>query len=133
MIPIQGPGPGGLAVLVADDNETLRLAISAMLRVLGHRVDCVGDGLEAVRAACERAYDVVFLDVQMPEMGGIEAAAWLRRSPPRGACPRLVGMSGDAGEREQARVAGMDDFLAKPILARDVARVLVGHDADRPG
>lgn len=123
---------GGLRILVADDNETLRLAVSAMLRILGHRIDSVRDGREAVDAAARGDYDVVLLDLQMPVMDGIEAAGVMSRRRTPGASPRLIGMSGNAREQEWARAAGMDHFLAKPVRVRDLARVLGGSPSGPP-
>jgi CheY-like chemotaxis protein len=113
-----------LRILLVDDNEVLLTAIRGMLRVLGHTADVARNGREALEAASRRAYDVVLLDVQMPEMGGFEAARRLRRDAPTGNPPRIVGFSGERADPELYLAAGMDDFLVKPVRSGDLVRVL---------
>src|SRR5262245_56694152 len=88
-----------LRILLADDNVGLRTAIGRLLEGLGHSVEAVPDGREAVAAAARRDYDLAILDVQMPGMGGFEAARALRRGGPGGRAPRIVGLSGDPQDR----------------------------------
>jgi CheY-like chemotaxis protein len=87
---------------------------------LGIACDVVANGLEAVTRASETAYDVVLLDLQMPEMDGIEAARRLRRLP---APPWLVAVTADvfADRRAECREAGFDDFVSKPLTVDDLA------------
>jgi len=113
-----------LRILVADDNEMLRVAIRGLLRNLGHAVEVVANGREAVEAAAHDDYDLVFLDIQMPEMGGFEAARLCRQENTRGQPPRIVGLSGEPEDRETYAAAGMDDFLVKPIRLTDLVHVL---------
>jgi CheY-like chemotaxis protein len=110
---------------VADDNEVLLAAVRGLLRLMGHSPDVARNGREALEAAARNRYDVVLLDVQMPEMGGFEAARTLRRDDPSGTPPRIIGLSGECADRESYAAAGMDDFLIKPVRRRDLARVLV--------
>jgi CheY-like chemotaxis protein len=84
---------------------------------LGYAVDIVGNGEEAVAAVERQVYDVVFLDVRMPVLDGLEAARVLRRRWPGDSCPRLVVCSANAAEedRQEARAAGFDDVVPKPM------------------
>jgi CheY-like chemotaxis protein len=113
-----------LEILVADDHEFLRAAMRGLLRGLGHCVDVVTNGREAIEAAAHRDYDVIFLDVQMPEMGGFEAALVLRQTCPDGDRTRIIGVSGEEDCEESIVAAGMDAFLLKPVRLGDLMRIL---------
>jgi CheY-like chemotaxis protein len=113
-----------LEILVADDHELLRAAMRGLLRSLGHSVDVVTNGREAIEAAKSRDYDVIFLDVQMPEMGGFEAAQALRRTGFDGDRTRIIGVSGQGDCEESIVAAGMDAFLVKPVRLGDLVRIL---------
>ncbi len=113
-----------LKILLVDDNEVLLTAIRGLLRLMGHITDVARNGREALEATSHNAYDVVMLDVQMPEMGGFEAARSLRQDYPSGTPPRIIGFSGESSDRESYAAAGMDDFLVKPVRPGDLARVL---------
>ncbi|MCC6849876.1 MAG: response regulator [Deltaproteobacteria bacterium] len=110
-----------LGVLVAEDNAVNRNVIRQMLERLECAVDVVPGGREAVAAVQARSYDVVFMDVQMPGMDGLEAARTIRRLEASGATAgsrvAIVALTAHAleGQRERCLTAGMDDFLAKPI------------------
>lgn len=118
---------GPLRILVADDDELIRAATRGLLQRLGYSVDVVTDGRQAVEAASCRRFDVVLLDVQMPGMDGMQAAARLRGE--HGAdCPRIIGVSGESEERESYEAAGMDGFLVKPIRLADLVLAIERHD-----
>jgi CheY-like chemotaxis protein len=129
--PIRPPGRT-LSVLVAEDNLINQEVARAMLTRRGHSVDFVGDGRAAVDAALKKDYDVVLMDIQMPELDGLEATQLIRgRKPaPR---PRIVALTANVlpGERERCLQSGMDAYLAKPYSARDFFAVLEG-DAHEP-
>jgi CheY-like chemotaxis protein len=114
----------GLRILLAEDEEMLRIALQGLLRLMGHVTDAVRNGREALDAAMVTPYDVVLLDVQMPEMGGYEAATRIRNDLPQRFMPRIVGLSGEPQERDVYASAGMDAFLAKPVRWSDLAGVL---------
>ena len=85
---------------------------------MGHRADVAANGLEAIDAIERQPYDLVLMDVQMPEMGGLEATAAVReRERHTGGHARIVAMTAHAmaGDRERCVAAGMDDYLSKPI------------------
>ncbi|WP_143760701.1 response regulator [Actinosynnema mirum] len=111
----------GLRVLVAEDNEVNRLVAVEMLTALGHRVDVVPDGEQAVAAVRGEHYDAVLMDCQMPVLDGYRATERIRAlTPPRGSVPVIaLTASALASDAQRCREAGMDDFLSKP-LRRDV-------------
>jgi len=146
------PASGGLhRILVADDNETNRLVALGMLEKLGYAADAVSNGREALHALHNRRYDLVLMDVQMPEMDGLEATQEIRRreknresvfvdresiqktnGDTRTAIPErripIIAMTAHAmkGDRQRCLDAGMDDYLSKPIDAAELHRVISG-------
>ena len=97
-----------------------------MLRWLRCEADTVNNGREAVEAVRVREYDLIFMDVLMPVMDGLEATRRIREERPIGTGPRIVAMSADTmpEDREICFSAGMDDFLAKPLDVDALIRVL---------
>jgi CheY-like chemotaxis protein len=89
----------------------------ALLARLGYRADVAGNGLEALESVARQPYDLVLLDIQMPEMDGIEAAQAIRKKLGE-RCPVLVALTANAfhGAREEYLAQGFDDYLSKPIL-----------------
>jgi CheY-like chemotaxis protein len=112
-------------ILIADDNEVLRVALRGLLRAQGHSVQAVADGREAIEAAAVGDFDLVFMDIQMPRMGGYEAATLIRRARPADS-PRIIGISAAGEERPTQAASGMDDFLLKPVRIEDLLRVMRG-------
>ena len=120
-----------LQVLVAEDHVVNQRVVTRLLQHLGHRADVVGNGLEALEAVSRQRYDVVLMDIQMPELDGIQAArAIVQQRGPQG-LPRIIAMTANAmpGDREACMAAGMDGYLAKPIELRDLADAL-GRSGD---
>lgn len=105
-----------LRVLVAEDNPVNQTLALAVLRRLGITADAVSDGRQAVQAACLRTYDVVLMDVQMPELDGIEATLAIRALPAGPSRPWIIAVTANAlaQDRQRCLAAGMDDFVAKP-------------------
>ena len=98
-----------------------------MLKRDGHLVTIVENGVAAVAAATTSRFDVIFMDIQMPEMGGFEATAAIRaRESLTGDRVRIIAMTAHAmqGDRERCLDAGMDDYVSKPIRPADLRRAL---------
>jgi CheY-like chemotaxis protein len=111
----------GLHVLVAEDNIVNQKVARRMLERWGCRVDVVGDGRQALEAVARVAYDLVLMDVQMPEMDGFDATAAIRRREARtGRRTPIIAMTAHVmdGDRDRCIGAGMDDFVAKPMTAQ---------------
>jgi signal transduction histidine kinase/CheY-like chemotaxis protein len=108
-----------LWVLLAEDNPTNQLVARTIMENQGCRVDVAANGAEAVRAVRERAYDIVIMDIMMPEIGGLEAARMIRALPPPRCFVPIVAMTANAfaQDREACLAAGMNGFLAKPATA----------------
>jgi len=118
-------------ILVAEDNAVNQQVALRILEKLGYRGEAVGNGAEAVKALGMAPYDLVFMDVQMPVMNGLEATRVIR-DPGSGVLnPRIpvVAMTAHAmqGDREKCLGAGMDDYVSKPVSPRAVSDVLKKH------
>ena len=106
-----------LRILLAEDNVVNQKLALRLLQQMGYRADLASNGIEAIECVARQTYDVVLMDVQMPEMDGLDAAREINRRWPDGARPRIVAMTANAmqGDREDCLAAGMDDYLTKPI------------------
>jgi CheY-like chemotaxis protein len=115
-----------LRVLVADDNEANRRLAGAQFASLGYTVDFVADGRQATDAVSSKPYDVVFMDVQMPEVDGLEATRRICSASGPENRPRIIGMTADAGEEDRRRCleAGMDECIGKPVGRVQLASLL---------
>jgi len=107
-----------LRLLVAEDNPVNQKVITQMLGKLGCRAEVVGNGALALAAVGRTPYDLVFMDVQMPEMDGFEATASIRRDVPADHQPYIVALTANAmtGDQEKCLAAGMDAYLTKPLV-----------------
>ncbi|MBY0320008.1 MAG: response regulator [Reyranella sp.] len=127
-----------LRVLVAEDTPANQIVARAMLEKLGHRVQIVGDGDEAVTAARAGVFDVILMDVQMPETDGYEATKRIRALKGPVATTPIVALTAFAqpADREKALAAGMDAYLSKPIrlpaLAALLERIVPQSTAPQP-
>ncbi len=133
-----GDGLRGLKVLVVDDNKTNQLVVRTILENCGMLVEVAGNGRQAVEAVMEQGYDVVLMDVQMPEMDGYEATKIIRGDPSLASLP-IIAMTAHTTheDREKCFQAGMNDYIGKPIsqnmLLRVIGRMVAGTPAhDRP-
>lgn len=134
-----GPGDADLGrrcpqrILLAEDNVVNQKVALQILQRLGYRADVAANGYEVLAALDQQPYDLVLMDVQMPEMDGLAAARQIiQRWPTRR--PRLVAVTANAmqGDRDQCLQAGMDDYISKPIRLEELIRVLEGEDIAPP-
>jgi CheY-like chemotaxis protein len=93
---------------------------------MGYRADLASNGIEAIESVERQTYDVVLMDVQMPEMDGLEAARRITSQWAQDARPRIVAMTANAmaGDREMCLAAGMDDYITKPIRVEQLVEAL---------
>ncbi len=129
--PAAAAGRKALRVLVAEDNRVNQLLITAMLAQMGHHADVVGDGREALRQVQEVDYDLVLMDIQMPEMDGVSATRAIRALPGRVGRVPIVAVSANvlADQHAAYREAGMDDLVPKPIDQARLARAIAAATA----
>jgi signal transduction histidine kinase/ActR/RegA family two-component response regulator len=116
-----------LRVLLAEDNRINQALAAAILQRDGHSVTKVENGMEAIAAAAAGTFDAILMDVQMPDIGGLEATAAIRRQESvTRRRTRIIAMTAHAmaGDRDRCIAAGMDDYIAKPIRARDLREAL---------
>jgi PAS domain S-box-containing protein len=120
----------GLNILVAEDNAVNQKLVVRMLQKHGHRVVIAETGTEALKALRESKFDVVLMDIQMPEMNGLEVTAAIRAAEEKtGGHLNIIAMTAHAmkGDKERCIASGMDDYISKPIKARELLQML-----DRP-
>ena len=132
--PLREPFPDGrnlaerhpLRILLADDNVINQQVALQLLEHMGYRVDAVANGFEVIEALERQPYDVVLMDVQMPEMDGLEAARRIRQSFDRDRQPYIVAITANAmrEDRDHCLAAGMNDYLSKPMRVPDLVRCL---------
>ncbi|HID64148.1 MAG TPA: response regulator, partial [Anaerolineae bacterium] len=115
-----------LRILLAEDNVVNQKVALRILERMGYRADVAANGLEVLQALERQSYDVVLMDVQMPEMDGVEATRRLREQWPEGQQPRIVAMTAHAlrGDRERYLAAGMDDYISKPVQVEELVEAL---------
>jgi signal transduction histidine kinase/CheY-like chemotaxis protein len=115
-----------LKILVAEDNEVNRKVALAMLRRFGYQADIAGNGNDAVTSVQRQPYDVVLMDIQMPDMDGLDATRAIGALDLPWRRPRIIGLSANAMSEDvsAAKAAGMEDYLAKPITPAALRTVL---------
>jgi signal transduction histidine kinase/HPt (histidine-containing phosphotransfer) domain-containing protein len=122
-----------LSILLCDDNAINQKVAARILATIGYQPDLAGNGREALDALDKKPYNIIFMDVMMPEMDGLEATRAIRERQKDGAAhPNyqppiiIVAMTAQAmqGDREKCLAAGMDDYLSKPILPKDVRAII---------
>ncbi len=139
-LPAARPDPAPFAerhprrILVAEDNLINQKVVRRILESLGYRPEIVGDGSAAVSAARGGAFDVIFMDIQMPELDGLSATRELRFRPPARR-PHIIALTANAtlDDKTECLAAGMDDYLPKPVRPEDLKRVLAASpDPTKP-
>ncbi|MFN0087683.1 MAG: response regulator [Blastocatellia bacterium] len=122
-----------LRILVAEDNLINQKVVLLMLRKLGYRAEAVGNGSEAIEALQRRSYEVVLMDLQMPQMDGLEATRRIRAGATGKSQPHVIALTANAmlGDRERCLDAGMDDYITKPLQLEELVLALVRFSAKR--
>ncbi|MGE5250696.1 MAG: response regulator [Bacteroidota bacterium] len=115
-----------LRILVAEDYVVNQKLALRLLAQMGYRADVASNGLEAIQALERQPYDVILMDVQMPEMDGLEATRRICARWAEGRRPRIIAMTANAmqGDREICVAAGMDDYVSKPIRVEELVRAI---------
>ena len=124
--PVVETPAAGWNVLVADDNQTNQLVVRALLESMHHRVTTVDDGAKAVAAAREGNFDLVLMDIMMPNMDGLEATRAIRALPDAQGKLPIIGLSAanDADDADAGRSAGMNYFASKPITGAQLEDII---------
>ncbi len=117
-----------LQILLVEDNIINQKVALSILKRMGYRADLAANGIEALDAIERQPYDLVLMDVQMPEMGGEEATRRIRNKWPAERQPRIVAMTAHAleGDRERFQAAGMDAYVSKPVRIEEFVHALQG-------
>ncbi len=115
-----------LRILLADDDAISRKVGAALLKKLGYQPDLANNGIEALDALARNGYDIIFMDMQMPEMDGREATRRILESYAEGQRPRVIAMTAEAleGDRERILAQGVDDYVSKPVRVSHMRAVL---------
>jgi signal transduction histidine kinase/DNA-binding response OmpR family regulator len=115
-----------LRLLLAEDNTTNQKLALHILARMGYRADVAANGLEVLQSLERQKYDVVLMDMQMPEMDGLAATRFIRKEWPGELGPRIIALTANAAaeDREACLAAGMDDYISKPIRVEELVKAL---------
>ncbi|NER02322.1 MAG: response regulator, partial [Okeania sp. SIO3C4] len=115
-----------LKILLAEDNIINQEFAVAILEKMGYKIDVVNNGIDAIAACKNQNYDIIFMDVQMPEMDGLEATREIIKQLPSETRPKIIAMTANAMEddRDECLQAGMDDYVSKPIKIQLMQQML---------
>lgn len=118
-----------LRILLAEDNLVNQMVAGALLKKLGYQINVVNNGLEALQAVQQQDYDLILMDVQMPEMNGLTATKLIREylsTQPNGKPVKIVAMTANAmaEDRQSCLDVGMDDYISKPINVQEIIRIV---------
>ena len=118
-----------LKILVVEDNEVNQRVVITYIKKLGHQADVVTNGLEALEAIQASTYDLVLMDIQMPEMDGLKATRAIRDLPGDEAKVIIIALTANAmkGDEERCLAAGMDGYLAKPLRKSQLEKAIAAH------
>ncbi|TAH48927.1 MAG: GAF domain-containing protein [Chloroflexota bacterium] len=122
-----------LHILLAEDNAVNQKLALRLLEQMGYRADIAANGIEVLESLERQTYDAILMDVQMPEMDGLEASRQINRRYARSERPRIIAMTANAmqGDREMCLAAGMDDYMTKPIRVDELVAALSKTKARR--
>jgi CheY-like chemotaxis protein len=123
--------PAGLHVLVAEDNVVNQMVMQRLLTKRQHKVTIASSGRAALQAVESQQFDLILMDVQMPELDGLEATREIRRREPTGTRTPIVALTAHAltGDRERCLDAGMDGYMTKPVNPTELDEVLEKYAA----
>ena len=115
-----------LTILLAEDNIVNQKVALHILQKMGYRADLAANGLEVISALKRQFYDVILMDVQMPEMDGLNATSEIHKIWPQNKHPRIIAMTANTmqGDREKCINAGMDDYISKPIHVEELIEAM---------
>jgi PAS domain S-box-containing protein len=116
-----------IKILVAEDNIINQKLILKILSQLGYKADVVGNGIEVIETLKRQRYDLILMDIQMPEMDGLEATRYINANWKSDEKPTIVAMTANVmhGDKDKCINAGMDDYLGKPVLIEDVQKIII--------
>lgn len=123
---VNGEEPeNGLRILIAEDNDVNQIVLVKMMNKLGYRAKVVPNGKEALSACMKKPYDIVFMDIQMPIMDGVEATRLIREQLSEN-CPYIVAVTAHAikGDREKYMSLGLDEYISKPLNMNSIVEVI---------
>jgi len=132
--PAAGPDVSKLRVLLAEDNKVNQLVGLKLLQKVGIRADVAENGAQAIAAVLKKTYDLILMDIQMPEVDGITATREIRTTVPRTCQPYICGLSAHATTdfQETGQRAGMDAYLTKPLDFAKLRKLLEERAAETP-
>lgn len=124
VIQIQNSASSDIHILMAEDDAINRKVLLKMLKKIGYSADVAENGIEVLKALERQDYDLILMDIQMPEMDGITATREIRKLWPLN--PKIVAVTAYAleGDRERCLEAGMDEYLTKPVNMEDLRAVI---------
>ena len=127
------PSSRSLRILLAEDNLVNQRVAMTMLGKMGHRITLATNGLEALEQWRQSDFDLILMDVQMPEMTGLQATMQIRREEAIGTHVRIVAMTASAmsEDRDRCLASGMDDFVSKPVSSKVIEQMITATFSDR--
>ena len=116
-----------LEILLVEDNRVNQRVTVTLLKSIGYVPDIATNGLEAVEMASNKAYDLIFMDIHMPEMDGVEATLKIKSNQAHGSPPKIYAITASVSTEDRARslAAGMDGIIHKPVKANMFSQVIV--------
>lgn len=124
--PDMQPASRPLRILVAEDNVINQIVLRKILEKRGFTVDVAEDGLQVMEQVNQCSYDLIFMDVQMPGMNGLEATSRIRKTQPADRQPVIIAVTANAlkGDRERCLEAGMDEYISKPLRSETIVNII---------